>query len=79
MPVAQSVASPANTRVSSQNATMQGYLENDTNWQPLPSDDWTSLQLDNTDSMMMLFDNYLAGNPSTMPIYENDLTRFDMM
>ncbi|KAH8587449.1 hypothetical protein B0O99DRAFT_678074 [Bisporella sp. PMI_857] len=54
------------------------FLE-DSSWQSLPPEDWTSIQLDTTDNMMMLFDNYLAGNPNTIPLYENDLARFDMM
>ena len=47
-----------------------------TQWNSLPHDDWASLQLENTDDMMVLFDNYLAGN---LPIYENELIKNDRM
>lgn len=60
-----------------QDATMPAMM--DTDWSTMMPEDWTSLQLDNPDNMSMLFDNYLAGNSGVMPIFETDMTRFDMM
>ncbi len=42
-------------------------------------DDWEPLQLDHLGNMSNLFDNYLAGSASLMPILEGDLTQFDIM
>jgi hypothetical protein len=43
------------------------------------TENWDSLQIDSMENMSMLFDNYLAGNSSMMPILEADLTRFETM
>jgi len=47
--------------------------------QPTMIDDWGNLPpLDNTENMFQLFDNYLAGNPSSMmPAFEHDMGMFD--
>ncbi|KAG4438649.1 hypothetical protein IFR05_005866 [Cadophora sp. M221] len=60
-----------------QDATMHPTM--DTDWSTMMPEDWTTLQLDNPDNMSLLFDNYLAGNSGMMPIFETDMTRFDMV
>jgi len=47
--------------------------------QAIFSESWEPLQLDHLGNMSTLFDNYLAGSASLMPILEGDLTQFDMM
>ncbi|KAE9368960.1 hypothetical protein N431DRAFT_561255 [Stipitochalara longipes BDJ] len=57
----------------------QGDIQNAENGQAMFSDGWDPLQLDHLGNMSTLFDNYLAGGASLMPILEGDLTQFDMM
>lgn len=42
-------------------------------------EDWDPVQLDHLSNMSTLFDNYLAGNSSLIPILDADLTQLDMM
>jgi hypothetical protein len=42
-------------------------------------EDWDPVQLDHLGNMSTLFDNYLAGNSSLIPILDADLAQFDMM
>jgi len=57
----------------------QGEIQNGENTQAIFSDAWEPLQLDHLGNMSTLFDNYLAGSASLMPMLEGDLTQFDMM
>jgi hypothetical protein len=57
----------------------QGVVQHDENGQPIFSDHWDPLQLDHMENMSTLFDNYLAGSASLMPILEADMTQFDVM
>ncbi|CZS96334.1 uncharacterized protein RAG0_05706 [Rhynchosporium agropyri] len=51
----------------------------DTDWSTTMPEDWSSLQLDNPDNMSLLFDNYLANSSGVIPMFETDMTRFDMV
>ena len=57
----------------------QGDNQSGENAQVIFSDTWEPLHPDHLGNMSTLFDNYLAGSASLMPMLEGDLTQFDMM
>ncbi|KAL3418130.1 fungal specific transcription factor domain-containing protein [Phlyctema vagabunda] len=58
------------------NGSLPQLSRTDLAYQPLPSDYWHT-QLNSSDDMMMLFDSYLAGNPSMMQLFETELSQFE--